>query len=539
MARYFLGIDVGTGSARTGVFNESGDLLSSAKQPIAIWHEAGGVVEQSSEDIWRAVSGTVRQAVADAGIDPALIAGIGFDATCSLVAVGRGGAPISLSRSGDPDRNIIVWMDHRAVAEADEINGGGHAVLRYVGGRISPEMETPKLLWLKRHLPEQYQAATHFFDLSDYLTWRATGSLARSVCTVTCKWTYLAHEGRWDADYFRAIGLEDLAADEFRRIGTDIVAPGVALGTGLSVEAAAELALPVGTPVGAALIDAHAGGIGTLGAGEIETERSADIGRRLAYIFGTSACSMATTGQPTFVDGVWGPYFSAMVPGLWLNEGGQSAAGAAIDYLVRMHPAAGAIEARAKAEGLSLVGYLERAAARAGDGVADLADGIVVVPEFLGNRAPFADPDARALIAGLTLDESEASLVALYVAGLAGLGCGLRQLLDALADKAIDIDLIMASGGAANSPLVLQMIADSTATEVASVTSPEPVLLGAAMLGAVAGGHYPDLSSAMAVMSRIAKVYRPVSGALRDRHDRRYQAFKLLQETGRRLREMV
>jgi len=123
MARYFLGIDVGTGSARTGVFNESGDLLSSAKQPIAIWHEAGGVVEQSSEDIWRAVSGTVRQAVADAGIDPALIAGIGFDATCSLVAVGRGGAPISLSRSGDPDRNIIVWMDHRAVAEADEING--------------------------------------------------------------------------------------------------------------------------------------------------------------------------------------------------------------------------------------------------------------------------------------------------------------------------------------------------------------------------------------------------------------------------------
>jgi FGGY-family pentulose kinase len=400
-------------------------------------------------------------------------------------------------------------------------------------------METPKLLWLKRHLPEQYQAATHFFDLSDYLTWRATGSLARSVCTVTCKWTYLAHEGRWDADYFRAIGLEDLAADEFRRIGTDIVAPGVALGTGLSVEAAGELALPVGTPVGAALIDAHAGGIGTLGAGEIETEPSSDIGRRLAYIFGTSACSMATTGQPTFVDGVWGPYFSAMVPGLWLNEGGQSAAGAAIDYLVRMHPAAGVMEARAKAEGLSLVAYLERAAARAGDGVADLADGIVVVPEFLGNRAPFADPDARALIAGLTLDESEDSLVALYVAGLAGLGCGLRQLLDALADKAIDIDLIMASGGAANSSLVLQMIADSTATEVASVTSPEPVLLGAAMLGAVAGGHYPDLSGAMAAMSRIAKIYRPVSGALRDKHDRRYQAFKLLQETGRRLREMV
>jgi len=538
MRRHFLGIDVGTGSARTGVFSESGDLLSSAKHPIAIWHEAGGIVEQSSEDIWRAVSRTVRQAVKEAGIDPASIAGIGFDATCSLVAVSEDGRPISINSSGDPDRNIIVWMDHRAVAEADEINGGEHAVLRYVGGRISPEMETPKLLWLKRHLPAQYHAASHFFDLSDYLTWRATGSLSRSVCTVTCKWTYLAHEGRWDADYFRAIGLEDLAGDGFKRIGTEIAAPGAALGTGLSSQAAADLGLLVGTPVGAALIDAHAGGIGTLGAVENEALGSAEIGRRLAYIFGTSACSMATTEQPTFVDGVWGPYFSAMVPGLWLNEGGQSAAGAAIDHLVTMHPAAAEIEARAKVEGLSLVSYLERAAARAGDGAADLAGGIIVVPEFLGNRAPFADPDARALIAGLTLDEDEASLVALYVAGLAGLGYGLRQLLDTLEDKAIDIDLIIASGGAANSPLVLQMIADTTSTEVASVTSPEPVLLGAAMLGAVAGGCYFDVSSAMSVMSRIAKVYRPASGAMRERHDRRYQAFKLLQETGRKLRDM-
>lgn len=538
MRRHFLGIDVGTGSARTGVFSESGDLLSSAKHPIAIWHEASGVVEQSSEDIWRAVSRTVRQAVKEAGIDPASIAGIGFDATCSLVAVSKDGRPISINSSGDPDRNIIVWMDHRAVAEADEINGGEHAVLRYVGGRISPEMETPKLLWLKRHLPKQYHAASHFFDLSDYLTWRATGSQSRSVCTVTCKWTYLAHEGRWDADYFRAIGLEDLAGDGFKRIGTDIVAPGAALGTGLCSQAAADLGLLVGTPVGAALIDAHAGGIGTLGAVENRALGSADIGRRLAYIFGTSACSMATTEQPTFVDGVWGPYFSAMVPGLWLNEGGQSAAGAAIDHLVTMHPAAAEIEARAKVEGLSLVGYLERAAARAGCGAADLAEGIIVVPEFLGNRAPFADPDARALIAGLTLDEDEASLVALYVAGLAGLGYGLRQLLDALEAKAINIDLIIASGGAANSPLVLQMIADTTSTEVASVANPEPVLLGAAMLGAVAGGCYSDISSAMGVMSRIAKVYRPASGAMRERHDRRYQAFKLLQETGRKLRDM-
>ena len=69
-------------------------------------------------------------------------------------------------------------------------------------------------------------AAWQFFDLTDFLTWRATGSLARSVCTVTCKWTYLAHEGRWDAGYFRQIGLGDLADEGFARIGTEIVPAG-------------------------------------------------------------------------------------------------------------------------------------------------------------------------------------------------------------------------------------------------------------------------------------------------------------------------
>ncbi|MFC6761379.1 FGGY family carbohydrate kinase [Sulfitobacter porphyrae] len=109
----------------------------------------------------------------------------------------------------------MVWMDHRALDQAERINATGHRVLDYVGGRISPEMETPKLLWLKENRPEVYDAAWQFMDLTDYLTWRATGDLARSVCTVTCKWTYMGHEDRWDADFFQTIGLDDLADAAF------------------------------------------------------------------------------------------------------------------------------------------------------------------------------------------------------------------------------------------------------------------------------------------------------------------------------------
>ena len=333
-----IGVDVGTGSARAGVFDLDGRLLATARQPISIWHEAGDVVEQSSEQIWQAVAESVREAVATAGLLAGDVLGIGFDATCSLVAVKDDGTPVSVSLSGDPARNIMVWMDHRAAGEAEEINAGAHDVLRYVGGRISPEMETPKLLWLKRRLPDSFAAADHFFDLADYLTWRASGSPARSTCTVTCKWTYLAHERRWDPGYFHAIGLGQLADEAFARIGTEVVAPGSPVGRGLSPAAAADLGLAAGTPVAASLIDAHAGGVGTLGASVEGT--GSELGARLAYIFGTSACSMASATEPVFVPGVWGPYFSAMVPGLWLNEGGQSAAGAAIDHLLALHPAA-------------------------------------------------------------------------------------------------------------------------------------------------------------------------------------------------------
>ncbi|VEB86052.1 carbohydrate kinase [Citrobacter koseri] len=275
----------------------------------------------------------IREALRQSGAAPESVAGIGFDATCSLVVLDKNGAPLPVSAEGDAAQNIIVWMDHRATEQAERINASQHPVLNYVGGKISPEMETPKILWLKENRREVYENAWQFFDLADFLTWRATGDLARSICTVTCKWTWLAHENRWDPDYFRTIGLAELADDEFARIGQRIVPPGTPCGDGLTAQAAQEMGLPAGTPVAVGLIDAHAGGIGTVGV-------EGGALNNMAYVFGTSSCTMTSTNDPVFVPGVWGPYYSAMVPGLWLVEGGQSAAGAAIDQLLAFHPAA-------------------------------------------------------------------------------------------------------------------------------------------------------------------------------------------------------
>jgi D-ribulokinase len=531
--KHFLGIDVGTGSARAAVFDEFGKLLGSAKAEIALWHEAGQIVEQSSNDIWRAVCACVQGAVRQAGISGQSIAGIGFDATCSLVVLGPGGEPLPVGPSGDPERNIIVWMDHRAVSQARRINATGEVVLNYVGGAISPEMETPKLLWLAENLPHTFHSAWQFMDLTDFLTYKATGSLARSVCTVTCKWTYLAHERRWDETYFRRIGLGGLVDEAFRRIGTDIVDGGTALGSGLTAAAAAQLGLMPETPVGAGLIDAHAGGVGTVGA----RGGPGNLLTRLAYVFGTSACTMSSTNEEAFVPGVWGPHFSAMVPGLWLNEGGQSAAGAAIDHLVRMHPAAEEASRLAQADGIGLCNWLSIEGERRGGASAavDLMRDLHVVPEFLGNRSPFADPDARGLIAGLRMDNDLDSLVALYLAGMCGLGYGTRQIVRSLHEKSLPIDTIIVSGGAGQSELARQLLADTIGQVLATTASAEPVLLGSAMLGAVASGHYPDIIKAMSAMSAIGTLYRPDPASV-EVHERRFRAFEMLQQTARSVR---
>jgi D-ribulokinase len=535
MRRAFVGVDVGTSSARAGVFDETGTLLSTARHPIAVWHEAGDIVEQSSSDIWVACVVSVRAAMAEAALPPDAVAGIGFDATCSLVVLDRAAEPLTVSTSGDHQRNVIVWMDHRATAEARLVNDTHDDVLRYVGGSISPEMEIPKILWLKRHLPASYAAAGHFFDLADYLSFRATGSTARSVCTVTCKWNFLAHEQRWSDSYFQRIGLGDFVSDGYARIGTEIVVPGTPLGRGLTGSAALELGFREGIPVAASLIDAHAGGVGTIG-GRIAGEAGVDVCDRLAYIMGTSACIMATTTKPCYVPGVWGPYYSGMVPELWLNEGGQSAAGAAIDHLIRSHPASAEAKASADAAGLGILEFLEgRIIFRAGGigAAALLARDIHVLPEFLGNRSPYADPDARAVIAGLDLDAGIDSMERLFVAGLCGLAYGLADVVDTFRSNGVDPRMMVISGGAARSPLVRQIMADTTGLTVALPETQEPVLLGAAMLGAVAGGAYRSVAEAMARMSAIGRLSDPAAPGMADFHRSKRGIYRLMRQLER------
>ena len=530
-ARYFLGVDVGTGSARAGVFDETGTLLGAATQAIQLFRPQEDFVEQSSEDIWSACGVAIRAALALAGLSGEQIAGLAFDATCSLVALASDDSPVTVSPSGRAQQNIIVWMDHRALAQAESINQTRHEVLRYVGGSISPEMETPKLLWLKQHLPEAFQRTARFLDLPDFLSYRATGNDSRSHCTTVCKWTYSGHEndgrGAWSRSFFEAIGLAELLDDDARRIGSVVRPLGESVGP-LSERSARELGLVPGIPVGVSVIDAHAGGIGLLGgssSGEVLSESNFET--RLALIGGTSSCHMAVANEPRWINGVWGPYYSAMIPGMWLTEGGQSATGALIDHVLQSHARYAELESQASAKGSTVYALLnERLAELAGNNPVpgSLTAELHVLPDHHGNRSPRADPTLRGMISGLKLSASVDSLALAYLATIQAIAHGTRHIIDTLNRNGYRIDTVIATGGDSKNPVFLREHADATNTRILLPRTSEAVLLGSAILAACAAKHFPSVVAAMSHMSGVAGVVQP-NPAARRFHDAKQRVF--------------
>jgi FGGY-family pentulose kinase len=410
-------------------------------------------------------------------------------------------------------------------------------------------MEMPNLLWLKEHLPASWQRTARFFDLPDFLTYRATGDETRSLCSTVCKWTYLGQRGGngagWSREFFQQIGLGDLAAENFRRIGQTIRPMGTPLGGGLTARAAKELGLIAGTPVGGSIIDAHAGGLGMLGAklgGRAPT--SAALNRRLALIGGTSSCHMAVSAQPRFIRGIWGPYFSAMIPGLWLTEGGQSATGALIDHVIFSHAAAAGLRLEAKRSGRTIYELLNArldtlAESERAPFPAALTRELHILPDFHGNRSPRADPTLRGVMSGLTLSATADDLARRYLAAIQAVAYGTRHIIEEMNRRGYAIDTLLICGGGTKNPVFLREHADITGCRLVLPAEPEAVLLGSAVLGAVAGGEHATVLGAMQSMNAAGRIIAPTRGAVARFHSAKYRVFHRLHADSLAVRKLM
>lgn len=484
----FIGIDVGTGSVRACLLSETGQTLASATSPITTWRYSDHrLFEQSTQDIWKAIRDCLSNFPKDS------VKGIGFDATCSLAVVDFAGDEISVTKDsvGHPGgRNVILWADHRAESEANLINTIPSEALKYVGGTVSLEMETPKILWIKNNLNADNFDNLQFFLLPDYLTYRATASSTRSGCSLSCKCSYLPTQ-EWDPSFFKSMGLSSIVSNDFRQVGTpgDVSSAGFPIGSGLSAQSAEELQLPPGTPVGSPLIDAYAGWLGTISARPSPNSPPSSLTaskHRIAVIAGTSTCHIVQSPDPIFVKGIWGPYKNAILEGWWMNEGGQSSTGQLIEFVLTTHPAhkelLGLAEQKKSTPHDVLHALLEEMAE--GSSVTELISSVFIYPDFHGNRSPLADPLMRGMAHGLMLDSSVSDLAKKYAATLEAIALQTRHIIEVLNAAGHEINQVYVSGGQVKNRYLMQLLADVTSLDVVLPGDVDgSVVRGSAILG--------------------------------------------------------
>ena len=525
MGTYLLSIDVGTGSVRAALVTVDGHIVALNQAPIIVW-KSPGRMEQSSDNIWQTLVHVVNQLLNTSKVTPTEIIGMGIDSTASLVLLDKNFAPVFLP--GHNQTNIIGWMDHRAIMQAEVLSQQHPHLLKGMGTRLIPELPIPRLLWLKQEAPDLWNNTGCIFDLYDFLTWKCTGIIARNSAGIS---------SLNDNDQLSQLDIDAGSKLQGQRCPIATV-----IGTGLNETAAKQLGLQKGTPVATGIVDGAGGTLSTLLADHNSNVNQLDINivtRRLSMVVGTSAVYVATSKFPVETPFFWGPWPSEF-DGYYKYVIRQTAAGALIDHTLQSHPAFIAIQNMAISEGISVYLYLHQMLEdmAGNNNLSLLAESIHVLPYFAGNHCPRMDFSLRGVISGLTLDNSEQSLALVYLATIQSLALGARHNTELLKDSGHDIDLLMAAGGLAKNKLFMQEHVNAMNIPAALPDESDVMLLSGALVASVAVGVHPTLENAMRAMTRYRKIISPDT-SLSDYMDKKYQVFLEMYEDQMKYRRVM
>ncbi len=487
-----LGLDFGTESVRAVLVDLRGREWGSA----VARYPHGQIVEalpgskkklpphyalQHPLDWMESASKAVRAAIRKGKLDSKDVIGIGVDFTsCTMLPAKRDGTPLCLLKefAAQPHAWPKLWKHHGAQSQTDHINAvalaRGENFLQHYGGIIGIEWFFPKILETLELAPRAYDAAEVWIEGGDWFVWQLTGgaaeSLPRSTCQAGYKGMWSATEGYPSKEFLCAVNPKLAHVVEDKMPGR-LVAPGVAAG-GLTAVMAKKLGLLEGTPVSAAIIDAHAGVPGA-GAAEPGT---------LVMVMGTSSCQLLNSKAERSVSGVAGVVRDGILPGYFGYETGQAAVGDAFDWLRRL-------------TGQRDFSVLGREAAALPPG----ADGVRCVDWFNGCRTPLMDGALKGAFAGLMLHHRPAHL---YRALLEASAFGVRWIVELLREGGVPVRKFVATGGLPHhNPLVVQVYADVLGEPITVHPSKQGPALGAAILGALAAGAFTSPGDAIRAMA--------------------------------------
>jgi len=522
--RYALGIDFGTESGRAVLV----DCAEGRELGTAVYEYRHGVIDerlpaphdgvelepdwalQDPEDYVRTLQEAVPALLAETGIDPADVIGIGIDFTaCTMLPTLADGTPLCALEElrGNPHAWVKLWKHHAAQPEADRINEvaaeRGETWLPRYGGKISSEWFFPKALQILDEAPELYARADRLIEAADWIVWQLTGTETRNSCTAGYKAIWSKSEGFPGAAYFAALDSRfEHVVDE--KLSGTILPLGTRAG-GLS-ERAAWTGLRPGTAVAVANVDAH-----VAAPAATVTEPGT-----MVLIMGTSICHILLGAEPALVEGMCGVVEDGVVPGLFGFEAGQTAVGDIFAWFADDAVPPEYHEAAAR-QGTDVHGVLEADAAKLRPG----ESGLLALDWWNGNRSILVDAELSGLLVGLSLATRAPEI---YRALLEATAFGTRVIVEAFLQAGVAVDAMVACGGLPEkNQLLMQVFADVTGREFAVAASQQTPALGSAMFGAVAAGAklggFGSIAEASRQMARLGDeryVPNPANSAVYD-----------------------
>ncbi len=533
---YTIGIDFGTESGRAVLV----DTADGRELATAVYPYANGVLDerlpapdddvrlepdwalQDPEDYIRTLQETVPRLLAETGVKPPDVIGVGIDFTaCTMLPTTADGTPLcSLAEfRRRPHAWVKLWKHHAAQPEADRINAvareRGEPWLARYGGKISSEWFFSKALQILDEDPDIYRAADRLIEGADWIVWQLTGVETRNSCTAGYKAIWSKRDGFPPEAYFAALDprLEHVIDEKMSRRITPI---GRRAG-GLSPRAAAWTGLQPGTAVAVANVDAHV---------SVPAATVTEPGTMVA-IMGTSICHMVLGQRTATVEGMCGVVEDGIIPGLFGFEAGQSAVGDIFAWFVE-NGVPPAYHELALDRGTDVHRVLEQEAARLRPG----ESGLLALDWWNGNRSVLVDVELTGLMVGATLATKPPDV---YRALIEATAFGTRVIVDAFESHGVEVGSIVACGGLPErNKLLMQIYADVTGREFRIPASEQTPALGSAMFGAVAagadGGGYDSITEASRRMARLRdETYRPTQ-AHRGVYDDLYREYVRLHD---------
>ncbi len=459
-----VGIDLGTSGVKGLALDEGGALLAGAEASYPLSTPRPGWVEQDPADWWEAATAVLEQLRREAGP----VAGIGV--------AGQMHGLVALDAHERPLRPAILWNDQRTAPECAEIEAtvGRERLISLTGNRALPGFTAPKLLWLRRHEPDVYARVAHVLLPKDYLRLRLCGERASDVSDASGTLLLDVAGRRWSEELLEALDLDP------GWLPPALESPAVSGATG------------DGVPVAAGAGDQAGGALG------VGVDRPGPI----SVVLGTSGVVFAAEGRYVADPEARLHSFCHAVPGAWHAMGVMLSATASLSWFR---------DALAPGTGFGEL-IAEAAAWPAG------AEGLLFLPYLAGERTPHPDPDARGAFAGLGLRHDRGALVRSILEGVA---FGLRDSLDLLAGIGVRATLARVSGGGARSETWLRIVASVLELPLERVAVDAGAAFGAALLGGVAAGVWPDVHAAVAAAVRPGERVEPVEEWIETYRDQR------------------